>query len=261
MTTQRRPAPTGGDPKRRPTTRLPGAAAGTGRHLPPAAPKKKNLPLIVGGAIGAFALVLIIVVVASTGGGAPGAEEPLRPKAAEAAKPKGPPPGLLALEAEARDKCERGANTVEPRLAPDPSANKENRRRDLETGLQLLREGLAAFKKAADLSGKSYATRDFVRARDRGLKAYCDDVEREAQNACDQGLKLVQATEQMMTSKETLTDEDKKKLKGELERAKKLIEEGMNLFDRAYQVADQRFDTNKYGQALKMTRAKLLELR
>ena len=35
----------------------------------------------------------------------------------------------------------------------------------------------------------------------------------------------------------------------------------MQLFDRSYQVSEHTFDTNKYGQALKMARMKLLELK
>jgi hypothetical protein len=131
---------------------------------------------------------------------------------------------------------------------------------DLEEGLKLLNAGLKAFQTAAEKAGKSYETSDFEKTRRQGIKLLCGDLEKEAQAACDKGLKVIQTCESRMTGK-ALEDADKQTLITDLEAGKKLIETGMSLFDRSYQVSEHMFDTTKYGQALKMSRGKLLELK
>jgi len=249
MATQRRPSP---DPHRRPST---------GRRFEPPPPRKKNnLPLILGAAGGGVLLLIVIVVAAASGGGPP--TPAVKAPAPKVDPPKkAPPPDVSALEAEGKRKCEEGLGKVQVRLTPDPSAPKDRVRADLEAGLKLLKEGLAAFEKAASIAGKTYRVEEFSKARQRGIKVLCTEIEKEAQESCDQGLQIVRSAETKMVDGVKLSDDEKKSLKADLEKGVKLLTDGMNLFDRSYQVSEHLFDTNKYGQALKMCRGKLLELK
>lgn len=243
---------------RRPAPGGPGSRRSTARPAAPA--KKNNLPLFLG--LGGGALVfLIVLAVVLGGGGTPAARE----VAADVGKPKPPPPpkkpDVSHLEAEGKAKLSAGSDKIRPRLSPDPSAPRERVWADLEEGLKLLNAGLAAYKKAAEVAGKTYETADAEKLRRQGIKLLCTDLEKEAQAACDKGLKLIQDCQALMTQQETPTDAERSKLAGDLESGKKLIETGMGLFDRSYQVSEHTFDTNKYGQALKMARMKLLELK
>ena len=234
-------------------------APGSRRSTPPPPPKKNNLPLILGGAGGAL-LLIIVLAVAMSGGSKPREREVV----ADTSKPKPPPaapkPDVSSLEAEGKTKCAAGLDKIRPRLNPDPSAPRDRVWADLEEGLKLLNAGLKAYQTAADKAGKTYDTADAVKARKQGIQLLCTDLEKEAQAACDKGLKQIQDCESLMTGK-TLGDADKHKLVTDLEAGKKNIETGMGLFDRSYQVSEHMFDTTKYGQALKMTRGKLLELK
>lgn len=229
------------------------------RSAPPPSKKKNNLPLILGLSGGGLLLLIVIIAVASSGSKpARRTEEVVETK--KAAPPPPPKPDVSGLEAEGKSKCAAGMDKVRPRLTPDPSAPRDRVWADLEEGLKLLNAGLAAFKKATELAGKTYETADFEKARRQGLKLLCADLEKEANAACEKGHKIILETQALMDGR-TLADADKKKLIEALESGKKLIETGMNLFDRSYQVSENRFDTNKYGQALKMVRGKLLELK
>jgi hypothetical protein len=231
----------------------------TGRIPPAAPPKKFPLPFILGGA-GVLLLLLILVVALTSGGG--GKKEPGRgqPKPRISEPPRAADPEVVKLEAEGRGKCEEGANLVKPRLKPDPDALKENLRRDLERGLKLLNEGLIAYERAKMRSGKSYPTEEAARVRDAGVRAFCTDVEKEGQSSCDAGLRVIKACEEQMSSR-TLTDEEKRVLRVELEKGIRYITEGMNLLDRSNQVSGNMFDTSKYGQARKAASYKLGELK
>jgi hypothetical protein len=206
-------------------------------------------------------LLLIILVVVFGGGSKPTS----RAVADTVEKPKPPPPpkkpDVSHLEAEGKAKLSAGTDKLRPRLTPDPSAPRDRVWADLEEGLKLINAGLAAYQKAAELAGKSYETSDAEKLRRQGIKLLCTDLEKEAQAACDKGLKLIQDCQALMTQKEAPTDAERAKLAGDLESGKKLIETGMGLYDRSYQVSEHTFDTNKYGQALKMARMKLLELK
>lgn len=230
------------------------------RSVAPAPRKKNNLPLILGLAGGGL-LFLIVIVVVATSGSAPRRTEAAAVDAKKPAPPPPPKPDVSHLEAEGKSKCAAGLDKIRPRLNPDPSAPRDRVWADLEEGLKLLNAGLAAYKKANELAGKSYETSDFEKARRAGIKLLCTDLEKEGQAACDKGLKLIQDCQALMTQKETLADAERAKLYGDLESGKKHIETGMGLFDRSYQVSEHTFDTNKYGQALKMARMKLLELK
>ena len=212
------------------------------------------------GLAGGGLLLLIVIIVVATRGSKPGRVAETVVEAKKTAPPPAPKPDVSHLEAEGKSKCAAGLDKVRPRLVPDASAPRDRVWGDLEEGLKLLNAGLAAFKKASDAAGKTYETSEFEKTRRQGIKLLCADLEKEAQAACDKGLKVIQKCESLMTGK-ALEDADKQTLITDLEAGKKLIETGMNLFDRSYQVSEHMFDTTKYGQALKMTRGKLLELK
>jgi hypothetical protein len=229
------------------------------RAVPSAPAKKNNLPLILGLSAGGL-LFLIVLIVVATSGTKPNRRPEAVVETKKAAPPPPPKPDVSGLEAEGKSKCAAGMDKVRPRLSPDPSAPRDRVWADLEEGLKLLNAGLAAFKKATELAGKSYEIAEFEKTRRQGLKLLCADLEKEAVAACEKGHKIILETQSLMDGR-ALGESDKAKLIAELESGKKLIETGMNLFDRSYQVSDNRFDTNKYGQALKMVRGKLLELK
>jgi hypothetical protein len=242
------------------TTRLPQGAPATGRAATPP-PKKNNLPIILGGAGGGLLLLIILIVILSSGGKKPAPVETVQPVAAK--KPDAPKkivPDVSKLEAEGKEKVQSGIDKIRPRLNPSADAPKERVRADLEEGLRILKAGIAAYDKAAQMAGKTYDLGEARRIQKQAFRLFCDDIEREGQNSCDQGLKIIQDCQSLMDGK-ALSDADRDKLRTDLEKGKKLIEEGMGLFDRSYQVSEHTFDTNKYGQALKLARNKLLELK
>lgn len=259
MTLPRKP-----EPGRRPTTRAGRPPTGRGeRPSPPPPPaKKNNLPILLGAAGGALLLIILIAVAAGGGSGkAPKemAADTGKPRKVE--PPKKAVPDVSSLEATGKQKCDEGLRLVESRLAPDPSAPRDRVRADLESGLKLLREGLDAYQQAIDKAGKSYPLDAFKKAQSRGINVLCTELEKEGQAACDQGLKLIQANESMMTNTEKLNDDEKKKLKTDLQKGVDLIRDGMNLFDRSDQVSGHKFETTQYTKARKAAAMKIGELR
>ena len=224
------------------------------------APKKSNLPLILGISAGAVVLLIGLIVVFASGDD-PKPEKSAKTKEAkvEAAK-KAPPPDVSGLEATGKTKCDEGQRLIQPRLSADPSAPKDRVRNDLEAGIKLMTEGLDAYKKATSLAGKKYSTDDHQRLRDRAIKIFCTDLETEGHASCSQGVTLIQSCAGLMTGK-TLSDEEKTKLTGDLQKGKSLISDGMGLLSRASAVSGNTFETNSYIEALKVSRAKLGELK
>ncbi len=215
------------------------------------------LPLIAG--ISGASLLLFILIFAFSGSPAPRGPALKTP----AVRKKAPRilPDVTALESEGRQKCAEGMKLVQPRLNPDAAAPKEAVRADLEKGYRLLNAGLEALQKASALAGKTYETADFARARNRALNVLCRDLEGDGQSLCDQGLLTIKSTESSMTSSRVLTDGEKEKLRTDLERGKKLIEEGMALLERSNLISGHTFNTKPYGQARKAASMKLLELK
>ncbi len=239
---------------------MPQGAPATGRAAAP--PKKNNLPLILGGAGGGLVLLIIIIVAASSGGSKPGTVETTAPVATK--KPDPPrraAPDVSALEAEGKQKCQAGLDRIRPRLNPAPDAPKDRVRADLEAGLQLLRAGLAAYDKAAQMAGKTYDLGEYRKTQQRAFRIFCDEIEKEGHAACDQGLTLIQSTEAMMVDGAKLSDADRTKLKADLQKGVDLIREGMNLFDRSQQVSGHTFDTTRYTKARKAAAMKIGELK
>lgn len=254
MATQRMPS------NRKPTGRS--AVPPTRRgEAPPQPPKKNNLPILLGGAGGGLVLLILLIVALSSGSPDKKVAGAKPPPKIDKPKPP-PPPDVSGLESEGKKKTQDGSLKVQPRLKPDPSAVKENVRKDLFDGIKLLNEGIAAYEEATRRAGKTYPIDDYRRTRARAIKALCDDdLEREGLANCDNGLKIIQSTTEMMSGKTVLTDDDKKKLKEDLQKAVNLIGEGMELYDRSNQVSGHTFETNKYGQAMKLARSKILELK
>jgi hypothetical protein len=241
-----------------PPTRRGATAPATGRS---AAPAKNNLPLMLGIGGGVVVLIIILAIVFS-GGSADHKPAKIREKDAkpETAK-KAPPPDVSGLEATGKSKCEEGQRVIQPRLNPDPQAPKDRVFNDLEAGLKLMKEGLEAYDKATALAGKKYPLDDYRRTRERAIKVFCTELEREGQKSCEEGLKIIKGAESRIVDTNKLNDEERGQLYGELKKATGLIENGMGLFSRSEAVSGHQFDVQPYLEARKIAKMKLPELK
>ena len=264
MGTQRRPGPSGSQPIRRRgnTARRTRSSKDPDIRIVSVqeTPVWKKPPVMIGAAAG-FALLLIIIIAASTG-----STPPPRTPAADASPPRPAPkpilPNVSHLEDEGRTKCQEGAKIVRIRLQATAGSPREAVRTDLEKGLKLLFEGLKAYREATRLARKQYDIGDFELVHARGVKVLCDDdLEKEGHAKCDEGLAMIQSREAFMKGGAKLSDEEQSSFRTDLERGIALIREGMNLFDRSYQVSGHRFDTRTYTKAQKAARIKVLELK
>ncbi len=252
-------------PKKPQTGRVPPAKPGakpapSARRPAGPAPAKNNLPLILGIAGGGLAVVVVLVVALT--GGESKAEKTAKPKEARAETPKkAPPPDVSGLEATGKAKCEEGQRLIQPRLSPDPSAPKERVFNDLEAGLKLINEGLEAYKKAASIAGKKYPIDSYQSTRDRAIKVFCTELEREGQKNCEEGLKIVKATQSRIVDTDKLSADERTQLYAEMKKANDLIRGGMGLFARSEGVSGHQFDVTQYTEALKVIRPKLAELK
>jgi hypothetical protein len=219
------------------------------------------MPLILGGAGGGLLLLILVIVLASGGGSKKEAAPADTGKTSPPPAPKKIVPDVSALEAEGKKGCEEGTALIRPRLNADSSAPKERVRSDLESGLKLLNKGIEAYEKAASLAGKTYRLDDYKKTRSQAIRAFCDSIEKEGQASCDEGLKIIQSTEGKMTGVAKLTDDEKKQLKTDLQKGIDLIRDGMNLFDRSFQVSGHTFETTQYTKARKAAAMKVGELK
>jgi hypothetical protein len=236
------------------------SARRSGAPAPAAAPQKNNMPLILGIA-GGGVVILIILIVVFTGGSEPKAEKAKVKEAKSDTPKKAAPPDVSALEATGKSKCEEGQRLIQPRLSPDPSAPKDRVFNDLEAGLKLMNEGLEAYKKATTIAGKKYPLDSYQSTRDRAIRVFCTEVEREGQRSCEEGLKIVKATESRIVNTDKLSDAERGQLYAEMKKAQDLIRTGMGLFDRSLGVSGHQFDVTQYQEALKVIRPKLSELK
>src|SRR5262245_52239574 len=247
-----KPAAKAGPPTRRGAT-----APASGRA---AAPGKSNMPLMLG--IGGGVLVLIIILVVVFSGGED--HKPARTKEKES-KPetakKALPPDVSGLEATGKSKCEEGQRLIQPRLNPDPQAPKDRVFNDLEAGLKLLKEGLEAYDKATALAGKKYSLDEYRRTRERAIKVFCTELEKEGQKSCEEGLKIVKSSESRIVDTNSLNDDERGKLYKELKKAQELIRSGMEMLSRSEAVSGHQFDVTQYTEALKVARPKIAELK
>ncbi len=90
------------------------------------------------------------------------------------------------------------------------------------------------------------------KAAPRARAVNYDEMEREGLRKCDEGLRCVQSSEAFRN--------DPSSMRAELEKGKNLITEGIALLDQVNQKTQRMFDTQRYGQALKLARTKLMEM-
>jgi hypothetical protein len=79
--------------------------------------------------------------------------------------------------------------------------------------------------------------------------------------SCEEGLKIVKATESRIVDTDKLSEAERGKLYGEMKKANDLIRSGMGLFARSEGVSGRQFDVTHYTEALKVIRPKLAELK
>ena len=155
-------------------------------------------------------------------------------------------------------RCDENA----PKLGGSSGEQKDKVRLEIESGLKLINEGLAAYEKAAKLAGKKYDLGLYERTKNAALTVWSRDIEKEGILSCDEALKIVQDNQALFeASVQSLSDADRKKLVDALEKAKHLHEHGMGLCDRSNQLTGRGFDVTKYGSAYKALKMKLAELR
>lgn len=85
-------------------------------------------------------------------------------------------------------------------------------------------------------------------------------LEKEGLSKCDQGLTLIQKHQALLGS-QSISDSQKSMLKGDLEKGRKLIADGMALLTQANEKSKNTYDTKQYQEALITVRKKLMELR
>jgi len=219
------------------------------------------MPLMLG--IGGGVVVLIIILVVVFSGGED--HKPAKVARDKDPKPEAPrkaaPPDVSGLEATGKSKCEEGQRLIQPRLNPDPQAPKDRVFNDLEAGLKLMKEGQEAYDKATSLAGKKYPLDDYRRTRERAVKVFCTELEREGQKSCEEGLKLIKATESRIVDTNKLNDQERGELYAELKKATDLIASGMGLFSRSEAVSGHQFDVTPYLEARKVAKMKMPELK
>lgn len=227
------------------------------------APRKNTLPIILAAAGGGLLLILLPFVVLGGSNDEGTTKKKDTANAPAAGKPKAP--DVSGLEAEGEKKCKEGAKVCEeklPRLAGTSGDQKAKIRAEIEAGLKKLDEGLAVYKKARELAGKTYDLAAYERVRAGTVETWSTDVEKEALGSCDEALKLVQSLEAFMRKETTaLTADEKKTLVDGLVKAKHLHEHGMQLCNRSQEFTGHGFDVSQYGQAYKAVKLKLLELK
>lgn len=81
------------------------------------------------------------------------------------------------------------------------------------------------------------------------------ELETAGLSQCNEGLGFIQGCD--------YNSSDKTRLRSELQRGLDLLTKGMAKLDKANQLTNfqSKYDTNKYGQAMKLARGKLLELK
>src|SRR4029079_15916799 len=109
-------------------------------------------------------------------------------------------------------KCEEGQRMIQPRLSPDPSTPKDRVFSDLEAGLKLMTEGLEAYKKATQIAGKKYPLDTYQSTRDRAIRVFCTEIEREGQKSCEEGLRIVKSTQSRIVDTDKLSAEERTQL-------------------------------------------------
>jgi len=250
-------------PGKRPTRASMPAAGGrktTSGHRVVAAPRKNNLPLILGGVGGGVLLIIVLVVALGSGGGGGTKKKEEAPAEPAAAKPK--PPDVSNLENDGKKKCEDGMSVCDakgPALAGTAPDKKEPLRKEIEAAVKQIDEGLALFKKAKEIAGKNYNLDPYEKSKAKALKRWSADVEAEADKSCEEGMAIFKTTKPLW--EQTLTPEQSTQLKEQLLKAKHHLEHANNLRERSQELTGHQFETREAGQAYKLLKNKLLELK
>lgn len=84
-------------------------------------------------------------------------------------------------------------------------------------------------------------------------------LERDGMNKCDQGLAIIKKCESQMNSS-SLSDNERSRLKGDLEQATGLLKDGMSMLDEANRKSGNTYSLQPYIEAKKVARMKLGEL-
>lgn len=124
--------------------------------------------------------------------------------------------------------------------------------------------GVAAFVLILVLFGRGGTSTPKNQKRDKVGKEGKEPVDtralrRKAEENCAEGLQVVQRMEPYFTR--SLTSEEKGTFLAELEKARRLFQEGMGGFEKINAATGEQFDLRRYQNALKIVRTKLLELK
>ena len=155
----------------------------------------------------------------------------------------------------------RGSRAAEPRTASRPAAPQAAKSNTpmiigIVAGVVAIL-GIAAFA----MSGNSSEKTTTVAPKEASKKKPVDvsGLERDGVSKCDAGLKMIRDNEGPMKSN-SLSDAERLRLRGELEKAMVLLNEGMNLLSQANTKSDNKYDVSQYIESKKIARMKLMEI-
>jgi hypothetical protein len=110
---------------------------------------------------------------------------------------------------------------------------------------------------AAGGSGEATPTRVGTKTEARPVDV--SGLEREGMAKCDEGLVIIQRCKELMTGR-ALDGGEKARLKADLERGVRLIQDGSNMLDEANTKSGHMYDVSRHHKASKAARMKLGEL-
>jgi hypothetical protein len=118
--------------------------------------------------------------------------------------------------------------------------------------------GIAAFAMSGNSSEKSAV----IAPKEASKKKPMDvgGLENEGLSKCEQGLDIMKKNE-VLIGKHPLSDGEKVQLRGELEKARKLLVEGMGMLTQANEKSGHQYDAKQFQEAQMTARKKLMELR
>jgi len=86
-------------------------------------------------------------------------------------------------------------------------------------------------------------------------------LERDGQLACDEGLRLFKSLEPKISSRDSLSPEERSALKVEVKKSMDLMSKGMGYLSEAAEKSGHYYDTTRYGQAKKLAASIYNELK
>lgn len=213
---------------------------------PHAPAKDSKKMLIIGGAAGGVLLLIILIVVLS--GDDDGRPE-TKKKADKKEEKKEVPAEALRIESEARRKCEEGRK-VAAKFAElrNPGAfGKETVYNAIEGGIRTFRDGIADYKRAAEMAGrKNAALAGFESELNDIVGKFVMELETEGKLLCDAGKSAVDSKLPQVAG---ASGEKKDALFLEVEKGLEKLTNGLALYDRAGGVSGKQADTSGYRAA------------